>query len=146
MKKKLQIGACVCLMLGILTSCNNQTSNNSTSFDNSTTFSSNSSGYISTNKIKAEIYCWKIDNDSWKCGALMLTSINKSYEELKELQDFYSYTLEEMKSIISTYSDEDRKMIYIFILSYPLTKDNYVEHLSPDEETLAYLKGELGLL
>lgn len=49
-----------------------------------------------------------------------------------------------MKSILSTYPDEARKSIFIRILPYPLKKDNCYGEL-PEEDTLNYLKNELGL-
>ena len=146
MKKKLKLGICAFLALGILTSCNTQTSNNSTSFDNSTSSSIDYTIYTSAYGFKGtEVYCWKIDNDSWRCGALIGTNIAKKFEQLNEIQEIYPCPLDTMKCILSTYPDEVRKSILILILPYPVTKDNYFGKL-PDEETLAFLKGELGLL
>lgn len=72
MKKKLKIVVCAYLMFGILTSCNSQTSNNSTSSYIDYSIYTSAYGGKGT-----ELYCWKIDNDSWRCGALIGTNREK---------------------------------------------------------------------
>lgn len=141
MKKKLKIGICACIMLSILTSCNQQTSHNSSI--SSIDYSRYSYSFVYGSK-GAELYCWKINHDSWRCGVLIGTNIAKSFEEFKEIQDIYPCPLDTMKTILSTYPDEARKSINIRLLPYPIKEDSKLGEF-PDEETLAYLKGELGL-
>ena len=70
---------------------------------------------------------------------------NKTYEELKTIQDNYSCPLETMKKILANYPEETRKDASIFIINYPLAKEDFVGRF-PNEETLIYLRNKLGLL
>lgn len=134
MKKKLKICACACLMVGALTSCKNPTSSEiDYSIYNSAIGSKGT-----------ELYCWGIANDSWRCGVLPGTNSNKTFEELKKIQEMYPCPLDTMKVILSTYFDEARNNILILIIDYPLTMDNYAGR-APGIDTLNYLKNELGL-
>ena len=134
MKKKLKLCIGICLMLGICSSCNNTSETNSIDY----------TIYESAYGVKGtEIYCWEIADNDFRCGAL--AGRNKTYEELKTIQDDYSCPLETMKEILANYPEETRKYASIFIINYPLAKDDFVGRI-PNEETLIYLRNKLGLL
>lgn len=136
MKKKLKLCIGICLMLGICSSCNNTSETNSIDY----------TIYESAYGVKGtEIYCWEIADNDFRCGALAGTNRNKTYEELKTIQDNYSCPLETMKEILANYPEETRKYASIFIINYPLAKDDFVGRI-PNEETLIYLRNKLGLL
>lgn len=121
-------------MLFSLTSCNTQK-----------TSSIDYSLYESAYGMKGtEIYCWEISNNDWRCGALIGTNRNKTYEKLKTIQEDYPCPLSTMKTILSSYPDDARNSIYIRIIDYPLSIDNFVGEI-PNDETLLFLKNELGL-
>lgn len=84
-----------------------------------------------------EIYCWEISNNDWRCGALIGTNRNKTYEELKTIQEDYPCPLSTMKTILSSYPDDARNSIYIRIIDYPLSIDNFVGEI-PNDETLLF--------
>lgn len=136
MKKKLKLCIGICLMLGICSSCNNTSETNSIDY----------TIYESAYGVKGtEIYCWEIADNDFRYGALAGTNRNKTYEELKTIQDNYSCPLETMKEILANYPEETRKYASIFIINYPLEKDDFVGRI-PNEETLIYLRNKLGLL
>ena len=130
MKKKLK------LCIGICTSSKNTSETNSIDY----------TIYESAYGVKGtEIYCWEIADNDFRCGALAGTNRNKTYEELKTIQDNYSCPLETMKEILANYPEETRKYASIFIINYPLAKDDFVGRI-PNEEILIYLRNKLGLL
>lgn len=136
MKNKLKLCIGICLMLGICSSCNNTSETNSIDY----------TIYESAYGVKGtEIYCWEITDNDFRCGALAGTNRNKTYEELKTIQDDYSCPLETMKKILANYPEETRKYASIFIINYPLEKVDFVGRI-PNEETLIYLRNKLGLL
>ena len=49
-----------------------------------------------------------------------------------------------MKEILANYPEETRKYASIFIINYPLAKDDFVGRI-PNEEILIYLRNKLGL-
>lgn len=136
MKNKLKLCIGICLMLGICSSCNYTSETNSIDY----------TIYESAYGVKGtEIYCWEIADNDFRCGALAGTNRNKTYEELKTIQDDYSCPLETMKKILANYPEETRKYASIFIINYPLEKDDFVRRI-PNEEILIYLRNKLGLL
>lgn len=134
MKRKIITLLTILLMQCALSSCDNQ---HTTSIDYTI--------YESAYGMKGtELYCWEISNNDWRCGALIGTNRNKTYDELKTIQEDYPCPLSTMKTILSSYPDDARNSIYIRIIDYPLSIDNLGGEM-PDDNTLLFLKNELGL-
>ncbi|MEG0978305.1 MAG: hypothetical protein RSE56_03615 [Bacilli bacterium] len=68
-----------------------------------------------------ELYCWEIADNAWKCGALEGTNRNKTFEELKMIQESYPCPLDTMKTILAKFPDKARKEIFGLIIDFPLT-------------------------
>ncbi len=94
-----------------------------------------------------EVYCWKIDND-WFCGALVATDRLKTTSEIQWLQDNLPCSLNDMKKILRTYSDQDKYATFVCIVSVPpkieeITHDNQLVYDNID--TYEWLFKKLGL-
>lgn len=94
-----------------------------------------------------EVYCWKLRDDSWRCGALKGTNRLKSSEEIKRLQRL-PCTLQVMKNILATYSESERKNVSVLVIDYPTSQlERFYTFYSRDQipETYSYLYQELNL-
>ena len=95
-----------------------------------------------------EIYCWKIDNQYWCCGALIGTNRLKTYEEIHHIQNDLPCTLSKMKEFIIN-SHSTKEEIAVFDIPSNLSKEEF-ESLDRSQciETpnAPYLYSSLGLI
>ena len=105
------------------------------------------SPYYNTKGMKGtEVYCWKIEDNTWRCGTMLGTNRIKTLAELLWMQNELPCTLKRMKTILSTYTDEERRGITIFEIPYPMTEEIYnTSFLNYNSENKPFLVSELGL-
>lgn len=78
-----------------------------------------------------EVYVWQTDDGEYRCGAMSGTNRNKTIEELITLAE-NSATIDEMKTILSSY-DIDKENVIIILVENPLTNKNFViEEINPE--------------
>ncbi|MCH5171685.1 MAG: hypothetical protein J1F31_02485 [Erysipelotrichales bacterium] len=95
-----------------------------------------------------EVYCWRVNNISWRCVALYGTNRAKDYSEIKGLDNmFFSCSLFEMKNILATFNEEERNAVAIWVVDYPFPNKGIVEILPREDniEMYAYLYFRLNL-
>ena len=152
MKKILTLfGICMCLV-----SCSYSTTNREDalierkiSYENTEEAMSkyDYSPYYNTKGMKGtEVYCWEIEENIWRCGAMLGTNRNKTLDELLWMQNDLPCTLKKMNEILSTYTDEERRGITLYEIPYPMTVEIYnTSFLNYNSENLPFLVSELGL-
>ena len=94
-----------------------------------------------------EIYCWE-SLDGWESGILPITSRCKTPEEVEWLQDNLPCSINVMKDILSSFSNERRNNSEVFVVSIP-PKEEELTHDSDlilnNKETYRMLYKRLGI-
>ena len=95
-----------------------------------------------------EIYCFEKDG---KYYSILMPGTNrlKSVGEVKELQDNLPCPVEIMKEILATYSEDDRKNVFVTIVSNPPTEaelSHSVENTEENKKLLILMREKLGLV
>ena len=105
------------------------------------------SPYYNTKGMKGtEVYCWEIEENIWRCGAMLGTNRSKTLDELLWMQNDLSCTLKKMNEILSTYTDEEKRGITVYEIPYPMTEEIYnTSFLNYNSENMPFLVSELGL-
>lgn len=79
-----------------------------------------------------EVYVWQNENGEYRCGALSGTNRGKTIEELTALAE-NSATIDEMKSILSSYETTKDGMIIIQIANPLSGQEIEIQEINPEE-------------
>lgn len=80
-----------------------------------------------------EVYIWQTDDGTYKCGAMTGSNINKTFEEILNLQK-NDATFEEMRTILSSYDIDKEKIV---LLPVNINTEDY--EITTDADCLAQI-------